>query len=333
MAKDESPNQDFMLARAVGLRGFGGRRSGELLFVAQNGEIEGTLFGGAADVTIRDMSAEMYKTSDLVKFLTIEIGDVSAVRAGLACGGEADVLITRSNQLPSGFIEKEASREPIALATVLNGKHQGYIVSKGSNSKIEVSDGVNVHDGFVEEIGARLTRGLDRRTNFSAIEEIQNNSVAIEVYSPPTEVSIIGEGDLAMAIIHQAELLGWSGQIASEMSEGLKIIGNMGNNDALVVLSHDHDLGVPLIATVLKKAKSTYIGCLGSRHTQEVRSELLSGLGFSPEKMNRIYGPIGLDLGSKTPEETAMAICSEILAHISGRSASSLTNSTGPING
>lgn len=333
MAKGETPNQDFMFARAIALRGFGGRRSGELLFIAQNGESVGTLFGGVADETIRNVSAEMYQADDEFKFLTVEIGDIDAVRAGLACGGEADVLVTRGSRLPGEFAKKISIREPIALATVLQGEHQGLIVSKESNSQITASHPAYLNDSFVQEIGERLTQGLDKRTNFAAIEEVEHNSVAIEVFSPPTKVSIIGDGDLATAIIHQAELLGWSGQIANNLTDGQKIVDNMGNNDALVVLSHDHDLGIPIIATVMNKTKSTYIGGLGSRHTQEVRREILTGLGFSAEKLKRIYGPIGLDLGSKTPEETALAICSEILAHISGRSAISLTNSTGPING
>ena len=75
------------------------------------------------------------------------------------------------------------------------------------------------------------------------------------------------------------------------------------------------------------------MGALGSRHTQQRRADKLSGLGFDDAAIERVHGPVGLDLGGRTPAETALAICAEILAVRAGRDLPSLRDRGGPING
>ncbi len=327
------PKSDFVLARAVALRGFGGRRAGELLIVDANGICQGSLFGGAADSDILQRTYEMINSDKQVEFITVKVGDRDAVSAGLACGGEADVLLNRSSTFSAGFTQRLSRREPVALATVVAGSHNGLVIAISTDSDIGILDPSDADDGLAGIIKTRLRQALERRFPASQIEELEAEVVALEVFSPLTFMVVIGGGELAQAILNQGMLLGWSGSVLDDLDEGLSLVQRLGSNDALIVLSHDHSIGVPIISEILKGSTSTYIGALGSRHTQERRSELLLEAGFSHAEISRIYGPIGLDLGSRTPEETALAICAEILAHISSRDSRSLKLSAGPING
>ncbi|NNN20356.1 MAG: XdhC family protein [Acidimicrobiaceae bacterium] len=333
MNRVDFPNSDFILARAVTIRGIGGRRAGELLVIDADGSFKGSLFGGVADSEIRQKAEEISHSAKQFDLITIMIGDKDAVMAGLACGGEADVLLNRRSGLPGGFTEKVSHREPVALATVISGPHGGLVLSLSSGEDAAVTGMTVVVDEFLDKLKLRLQEALLKRFPASMIEEFEGELVAFEVFSPATHMLIVGKSDLSDALIAQGQLLGWSGSVVDGAEDGVEQVRSIGSNDALIVLSHDHQIGIPIVTEVLKGSKLTYIGGLGSRHTQQTRSELLSEEGFSGQEIARIYGPVGLDLGSKTPEETALAICAEIMAHISGRQAGSLKYSSGPING
>ncbi len=332
MDRVDFPGSEFVLARAVALRGFGGRRAGELLVIDSKGVFKGSLFGGVADSEILEGSLKLKRSGESFDLITVEIGDRDAVRAGLACGGEADILLSHGLSLPPGFADKVTSRQPVALATVVAGPHRGLVLVANPDKTITGPSGRFVDDDFAKNLGERLLSALAKRTP-TAIVTLDDNVVSIEVFSPPTYLVIVGRSDLTKAILDQGQLLGWSGIVVDDADEGGQQVRGLGPNDALIVLSHNHEVGIPLITDVLRSGLSTYIGGLGSRHTQQTRSAILSEIGFSDDEIGRIYGPVGLDLGSRTPEETALAICAEILAHMSGRNARSLKLSGGPING
>ncbi len=324
---------EFVLARAVALRGFGGRRAGELLVIDALGGLQGSLFGGVADNEILEGSLKLRRSGESFDLITVGVGDRDAVRVGLACGGEADVLLSKGSSLPQGFTEKVTSRQPVALATVVAGPHRGRVLAANPDKTVSGLSGSLSDDFFSKNLGERLLSALANRTPAAAIVNLDDDVVYIEVFSPPTHMVIVGESDLAQAILSQGQLLGWSGIVLDDLDDSGQQVRNLGTNDALIVLSHNHGVGIPLITDVLRSGLSTYVGGLGSRHTQQTRSAILSEIGFSDNEIGRIYGPVGLDLGSRTPEETALAICAEILAHVSGRNARSLKLSSGPING
>ncbi len=333
MDRVDFPGSEFVLARAVTLRGFGGRRAGELQVIDSKGDSQGSLFGGVADDEIRERSLRITGSGESFDFITVEIGDRDAVRAGLACGGEAGILLSNGLGLPQGFTERVSSRQPVALATVVAGPHRGCILAAEPDKTVIGPSSKFVDDDFAKNLGVKLLGALVKRVPASAIVELEDDVVSIEVFSPPTHMVIVGRSDLTRAILDQGRLLGWSGIVVDDADEGIHQVQGLGTNDALIVLSHNHGVGIPIIADVLKSGLPTYIGGLGSRHTQQTRSAILSELGFSDHEIGRIYGPVGLDLGSRTPEETALAICAEILAHVSARDARSLKVSSGPING
>ena len=110
-----------------------------------------------------------------------------------------------------------------------------------------------------------------------------------------------------------------------------RIGSSLGPSDAICVLTHDHKFDVPALVAALGTAAG-YIGAMGSRRTHAEREERLRDSGVDQAGLARIMAPIGLDIGARTPEETAVSICAEIIALRTGRLAVSLRHSDGPIH-
>jgi xanthine dehydrogenase accessory factor len=110
-----------------------------------------------------------------------------------------------------------------------------------------------------------------------------------------------------------------------------KVADELGPRDAVCVLTHDHKFDVPAIAAAVN-TRVGYLGAMGSRKTHEARSERLREAGLTDAEIARVLSPIGLDIGARTPEETAVSICAEIIALRTGRHAASLRDTSGPIH-
>jgi xanthine dehydrogenase accessory factor len=118
----------------------------------------------------------------------------------------------------------------------------------------------------------------------------------------------------------------WPGPMFAERGDLL------GPRDAVCILTHDPKFDVPAVQGALA-SRVGYIGVMGSRTTHERRLERLAEVGVtSPDDLARLMSPIGLDIGARTPEETAISICAEIIARRTGRAAPSLRDGAGPIH-
>ena len=111
-----------------------------------------------------------------------------------------------------------------------------------------------------------------------------------------------------------------------------KLGTSLGPRDAVCVLTHDNKFDVPAITSALQ-TQVGYIGVMGSRKTHENRTERLIEAGVTTTEFERVMSPIGLDLGARTPEETAISICAEIIAMRTGRKAPHLKTIEGAIHG
>jgi xanthine dehydrogenase accessory factor len=107
----------------------------------------------------------------------------------------------------------------------------------------------------------------------------------------------------------------------------------LSQRDAVCILTHDPKFDVPAVQGALS-TRVGYIGVMGSRKTHEKRMQRLAEAGIDqPEQIERLMSPIGLDIGARTPEETAISICAEIIARHTGKAAPSLRSASGPIHG
>ncbi len=177
-------------------------------------------------------------------------------------------------------------------------------------------------------------------------------TVFVEVFAPPRRMLIFGAVDFTAALVRIAKVLGYhvtvcdarpvfatrarfpdaDEVVADWPHRHLATVANrLGPNDAICVLTHDHKFDIPALVSALS-TKVGYIGAMGSRGTHEGRVERLRAEGVDPVEIRRIMAPIGIDIGARTPEETAVSICAEIIALHAGASAPSLRDGAGPIH-
>ncbi|MFN0027254.1 MAG: XdhC family protein [Acidimicrobiales bacterium] len=177
-------------------------------------------------------------------------------------------------------------------------------------------------------------------------------SVFIESFAPPPQMLIFGAVDFTAALARVAKILGYrvtvcdarpvfataarfpaADEVVVDWPHRLlqRVGKTLGARDAVCVLTHDPKFDVPAVIEALK-TDAGYLGAMGSRRTHEDRTRRLREEGLTDHELARVRSPIGLDLGARTPEETAVSICAEIIATRTGRNAPNLSQTTGPIH-
>jgi xanthine dehydrogenase accessory factor len=315
-----------VIARAIELRGFGGRRDGEVV-AWSGGDRVGNLFAGVGQPLLLAAAEQLAGSSAVT--VEVELGDDDAVAAGLACGGSATVLVQDAAAIPRQVWDALGARDAVVLGSVLNGSGAMAITADGTTV-----GSLGAADAEIRAAAERLLRGgagLRRRV------EVDGSSVLVELLSPASKMLVVGASDLAVALVQQGKALGWQVGVVDERSVASEAIvteaAALGPVDGLVVLSHAIGPSCAALAAALT-SRCGYVGALGSRHTQAARAEQLRAVhGLSDATIARVHGPVGLDLGARTPEETALAVFAEQLANRSGRNAASLRVGSGPING
>ena len=326
-----SSGRDGWVVRVASMEGFGGRRTGEVSLIQSDGERVGAVLGGSADTAIDAAIASAGSSPGVL--VGVPIGDPEAVSAGLACGGTAEVLIQRVSSFPGAVWNSVEARRPQLVATLLAGT-----VGKTSASTLDGNRAGTLGDSDADDLAfVSAHQSLVRKGGSSMIAETNIGRVFVELVSPAPQMVVLGDVALADAIAAQGSMLGWTVTVFDERKDGQTAtaagsVNAMGPVDGVVVLSHDIGASCELLAAGLRGGCG-YLGALGSRHTQGKRAEHLKSLGFDDASLERICGPVGLDLGARTPEETALAIFAEALMVQRSKSGESLRTSTGAING
>lgn len=220
--------------------------------------------------------------------------------------------------------ELRASGGRGVLFTVVEGEGVGA-------KALVVEDGETLGDGVPEAALAEFHE-LVRRGRNRLLELEDGTRVFAEWYGPPPRVFVYGAVDTAEAICRGVKLLGWTAIVADARATFLtperipsadQLIAKWpqdalaeiepDHQTAVVVLTHDDKFDEPALIAALD-TEAFYIGALGSRRNQERRRERLLEAGVDEDKLERISGPCGLDIGADTQEETALSILAEILA-------------------
>ncbi len=178
-------------------------------------------------------------------------------------------------------------------------------------------------------------------------------SVFLESFTPSPKMLIFGAVDFTAALVRVAKVLGFEVTVCDARApfatnrrfpEADRVVvdwpgryldsvaATLGERDAICVLTHDPKFDVPAIVAALNSSAG-YIGAMGSRRTHRERTARLREVGVTDEGLARVMSPIGLDLGARTPEETAIAIVAEIISRQTGHQPSSLRDGDGPIHG
>ena len=173
----------------------------------------------------------------------------------------------------------------------------------------------------------RLRRGATVTERVAA----DDADLLLDLWVPVPSVLVVGAGAIADALIAQAALLGWTARRVTTLDEALAAVAGFSDADVLVLLDHDPAFDA-VLAEGLRHGRG-FLGALGSRHTQAARRERLLATGLSDDDLAALHGPVGLDLGARTPAETAVSIVAQVIAHRAGRSAAALAASEGRIGG
>jgi len=246
------------------------------------------------------------------------------------------------------------SSRPAALATVVHGPHTGAKLLL-TDGEIDGTMGDPDLDRVVSrDLAGELAAATSGVRHYGPHGEAGEDDVwvFIETFCPPPRMLIFGAVDFSGALVRVAKVLGYhvvlcdaremfatrrrfplADEVIVDWPHRLveRIGSTLGPTDAICVLTHDHKFDVPAIVAALGTGVG-YLGAMGSRRTAAERRRLLLEAAVDERDLERLMAPIGLDLGSRTPEETAIAICAEIIALRTGRTAASLRNSNGPLH-
>ncbi|MFB0628529.1 XdhC family protein [Streptomyces sp. AB3(2024)] len=309
------------LARPVTEQGFGPRDPAGAVLVDARGECAGALYRGVFDAELVAEAAALGAAAGAegARVCELSVGAGEAVGARLTCGGQAEVLMQPLAAVPAEWWELLGTGAGVALVTRLNedaDRAESRVVRAGG------TPGDDAERRAGELLGTRRP-GRDALYGGSGL-------VLVEAYPSAPHVVIGGAGELADVIAAQAALLGWEAVCVEGTAEAEKVLTAHRDAACLVLLSHEPDFDVPALRTALALG-IPYVGALGSRRTTARRREGLVAAGVREAELARVHGPIGLDLGAKTPAETALAICAEILGVLGGRGAQGLRDSDGPL--
>ena len=258
--------------------------------------------------------------------------------------------------------ERIRANKPVVLLTVIDGPNLGATLlaspgtpALGSLGDTEL-DRVATRDALGElEAGRTSVRNYGPSGQITPEDLLDTPTVRIfvEAFSPPPQMIIFGAVDFTAALAKVAKVLGYYVVVCDArevfatkrrfpMADEVLVSwptpvltargADLGPRDAVCILTHDPKFDVPAVQGALD-TNVGYIGVMGSRKTHVKRLERLAEVGVNkPQDLARLMSPIGLDIGSRTPEETAISICAEIIGRRVGRVIPSLRESTGPIH-
>ena len=269
-----------------------------------------------------------------------------AADVGLSCGGEIEVLLALHDPEDRAWQaagDAVISGEPAVLITGVSEPIRSRRLLIHPEGRREGSLGSSHLDAAAADaVGALFDHGGATLLELDAAllgEDSRGASVGpaslecfAEAFLPPPRLAIVGATPIAEELCRLASGLGYRVSIVDPREafvraarfpdaenvitkwpeEGLKEIG-LDRYLSVVVLTHDEKLDVPALAAALR-AGSLYVGLLGGRRTQRRRHDALTELGIDPGEVDRIHGPVGLDIGADTPAEIALSIVAEIIA-------------------
>lgn len=354
------------LARVVEVKGSGPRDPGAAMVVSEDGEVAGSVSGGCVEGAVVAEALEVLATG-VPRLCTFGYSDDEAFSVGLTCGGTIRVFVEplETVVMLASLAESLRAGEIAALATVIEVITRGPAdhVSPAVGAKILVHAGRagrgSLGDPDLDAAVIRDASGAmeaDRNVILGYGEHGEPGRSAVlvfvETFVAPDRMVILGAVDFTAALVKVAKILGYrvtvcdarpSFATSERFPEADDLVVDwphrylatveppLGPRDALCVLTHDHKFDVPAIAAALR-SRVGYVGAMGSRRTHAERVERLRAEGVSEDQLGRLMAPIGIDLGARTPEETAVSICAEIIALRTGTPAASLRHGSGPIH-
>jgi len=348
--------ETFGLATVVSTFRSAPREAGAAMAVSDGGEAVGSVSGGCVEGAVYELAQQVISDGQPV-LQRYGVSDDDAFAVGLTCGGIIDIFVERVT--PAEFPElAEVARsidagEPVAVATILSGPGEvgARRVIWGDRASGSLG-GQRLDDAIDDDARGMLAQGVTGQRHYGAEGErrLDDLTVFVHTFAPPPRMLVFGAIDFAAAVARIGKFLGYHVTVcdarpvfatAKRFPEADEVVVKwphkylseitVDQRTAIAVLTHDPKFDVPLLEVALR-TEAGYIGAMGSRRTHEDRLERLREAGLSDEELSRLRSPIGLDLGARTPEETAVAIAAELIQLRWGGTGTPLTDTAGRIH-
>lgn len=316
--------EDVALATVVRTWGSGPRGAGAKMAMTRDARIAGSVSGGCVESAVVEQGREVLETGK-PKLLRFGVTDETAWNVGLSCGGTIEVFVETLTDAVYGALRSAFEEErAVAKATVIKGEPLGQT--------LVVDDDTSTSDESAMAEAAR--RALDAgRSEQVALDDVE---VFIDVELPPPVLVMVGGVHVAVALTSMADALGYrtiivdprgvfgseerfphAGEIIREWPDkALKKLA-INRSTAIATLTHDPKLDDPALEVALP-SQAFYVGALGSKRTQEKRRRRLVERGLTEDELARLHAPIGLPIGSRSPEEIALSVMAQIVATRNG---------------
>ncbi|MCK1794464.1 XdhC family protein [Streptomyces sp. XM4193] len=353
--------REFAVATVVSVSGSAPRGPGAALAVDRDGTVVGSVSGGCVEGAVYELCLAAMESGESV-VETFGYSDEDAFAVGLTCGGVLDVLIT---PVPARAPQREVlaaawsaagQGDPVALARVVRGPAEllGRALTLAPDG---AAAGTLGGAPQLDRAAAGQARALLDAGRTAAVELSEDGShcpggltLLVETRTPPPRMIVFGAVDFASALVRAGRFLGYRVTVCdarpvfatpARFPEADEVVVDWPHHylrrtgtDArtvLCVLTHDAKFDVPLLVEALRMPVA-FVGAMGSRRTHADRDRRLRDAGLTEDELARLRSPIGLDLGARTPEETALSIAAEIVATRRGGSGTPLTGGKDPIH-
>ncbi|MGF1237984.1 XdhC family protein [Streptomyces sp. 2-6] len=353
--------RDFAVATVVAVGGSAPRQPGAALAVDSEGTAVGSVSGGCVEGAVYELCRQALEDGETV-LERFGYSDEDAFAVGLTCGGVIDILVTPvragspARPVLATALAAAARGEAAAVARIVTGPAElrGRALLVRADGAWE--GGFAAHPELDRTVAGEAAAFLDAgRTGTLEIGEQGSRcgaplTVLVESSVPAPRMIVFGAIDFASALVRTGKFLGYhvtvcdarpvfatrtrfpdADEIVVEWPHRYLESTEVDGRTVLCVLTHDAKFDVPLLRLALRLPVA-YVGAMGSRRTHLERNERLREVGVTDLELARLRSPIGLDLGARTPEETALSIAAEIVAARRGGSGVSLTGAHTPIH-
>jgi xanthine dehydrogenase accessory factor len=338
------------------------RPAGAAMLVAPDGSVHGSVSGGCVEGAVYDLAEQVVADGQPV-LQRYGVSDDDAFAVGLTCGGILDVFVEKIDR-PSfpeldDLVRSIRGEEPAAVATVVehpDASRVGRRMLIWPDRSAGSVGSERADAAVVDDARGMLASGRTGLLHYGPDGQRRGEGMAVFVnsFEPPPRMLVFGAIDFAAAMARMGAFLGYRVTVCdarpvfatrSRFPEAHEVVvdwphrylaaeseaGRVDHRTVVAVLTHDPKFDVPLLEVALRLDLG-YVGAMGSRRTHDDRLKRLREAGLTESELTRLASPIGLDLGARTPEETAVSIAAEIIALRWGGRGDRLSALEGPIH-
>lgn len=355
--------ETFALATVIDTDNSAPRDAGAAMAVSPAGEVTGSVSGGCVEGAVYEEALEVIRTGDPVR-RTYGVSDEEAFSVGLTCGGTLHVFVEPVNRRTfdqlDAVLAAVAEYRPVAVATVVADPSAAGRVGRRRVVWPEHAEGQlgpdsgRLADALDDDVRGMLAQGSTGLLRYGTDGQRRGDEleVFVQSFTPAPRMLVFGAIDFAAAVADLGTYLGYRVTVCDARpvfatpkrfpnAEEVvvkwphvfldEIADRIDARTAVCVLTHDPKFDVPVLKAALE-TRAGYIGAMGSRRTHRDRLERLREAGVNERGLDRLHSPIGLDLGARTPEETAVSIAAELVKVRWGGSGRELRDTSGRIH-